>query len=181
MKGDLVALDPGIQCPGVSVFRDGELYANCFLKLGTFHGNHIQKAASASQAVCDWLYNQQVKPVAVAFEWPQIYNDDSTAVANAVIYMAAMDGYVTSTLQLQGYSQARVVHALSYLPAEIWNSLPKSKTGSAKQSPRGLRVCSRLSTNELAILNDQHDAIDSCGIGLHVLGRLGIRRVYTSA
>lgn len=180
MKGDLVALDPGIQCPGVSVFRDGVLYANCYLKLGTTSGNHIQKAASASQQVVNWLHNVQARPAAVAFEWPQIYSHDTPAVANAVVYMAAMDGYVTAALQLEAYPQGRNVVALSYLPAEIWNTLPKCKTGSAKESARGLRVCSRLSSVELAIVNDQHDAIDSCGIGLHVLGRLGIRRVYSS-
>lgn len=181
MKGDLVAIDPGIQCPGVAVFRDGVLYANAFLRLGTTQGNHAQKSASAAESICSWLHNNLAKPIAVAYEWPQIYQDDTPARANAVIYMAAVDSYVSATLRLEGYSQGRDVQLLSYLPAEIWHSLPKRKTGSSKESPRGLRVCSRLSFMELAILPDQHDALDACGIGLHALGRLGIRRAPYSS
>lgn len=174
MKGDLVALDPGIQCPGVAVFRDGTLYACAYLKLGTTRGNHAAKVALAAHSILAWLHNVHgIWPVAVAYEWPQIYQDDGPAVANAVIYMAAVDAYVSARLG--------DVQLLSYLPAEIWHSLPKRKTGSAKESPRGLRVCSRLSVAELAVLPDQHDAVDACGIGLHALGRLGIRRAPYSS
>lgn len=181
MKGDLVAIDPGIQCPGVAVFRDGALYANAFLKLGTTAGNHAQKSAFAAESICSWLQNNLAKPVAVAYEWPQIYQDDTPARANAVIYMAAVDAYVSATIRIESYSQGRGVDFLSYLPAEIWHSLPKRKTGSAKESPRGLRVCSRLSAAELRVLVDQHDALDAVGIGLHALGRLGVRRAPYSS
>ncbi len=176
MQGDLIGLDPGIQSPGIAIFRNETLYASGVLKLGTMPGNHAAKCMYAANAIVTWLVNQQARPTRVAYEWPQIYNTDTPAKANAVLYMCGVDLSVTAMLTIDGYSQGRAIEALSYLPAEIWNSLPKSKTGDAFESPRGRRIASRLSQTERTLAVNQHDAIDAIGIGLHALGRLGIRR-----
>lgn len=171
-QGDLVALDPSIVSPGVAVFRDGGLYACCRLQIPASKDNHATRCIVATTRIIQWLDNQHANPRAVAYEWPQIYSHDSPAVANAVLYMIGVDLALTAGLS----ARAALLGVHSYLPAEVWGSLPKSKTGSAFESPRGRRIASRLTAAEFAMVPDQHDAIDAVGIGLHALGRLGIRR-----
>lgn len=173
MQGDLVALDPSIVSPGVAVFRDGVLYANCVLKIpADTKLNHAERCSVAAGAIVTWLGNNQISARYIAFEWPQIYQTDTPAVSNAVLYMIGVDMAVTTAL----VACSGIERVYSYLPAEIWNNLPKCKTGSSFTSPRGVRVASRLSNAERVVAVDQHDAVDAIGIGLHTLGRLGIRR-----
>lgn len=178
MLGDLVALDPSIVSPGVAVFRNSILYANCVLKVpADTKLNHAERCSIASGAIVTWLGNNQVSTRSIAFEWPQIYLSDTPAVSNAVLYMIGVDMALVATLN----AWSRMERVYSYLPAEVWHTLPKCKTRSAFASPRGKRVASRLSAAERAIAVDQHDAVDAVGIGLHALGRLGIRRAPYSS
>jgi len=184
----LLTIDPSIVSPGVALFREGLLVANAVLK-GPAAREACDgiRAQNAADAICNWLHEQSQRlliafgakhPLGIAYEWPQIYKDDGPAVANAVIGMAPVDAAVTMACRIRyGLTEVR-----SYKP-EIWGQLPKHKSGSYYHSdrcPRGARVWSWLSDGERAIAVDQHDAGDATGIGLHALGRLGIRRVFSN-
>lgn len=176
----LLAIDPSIVSPGVALFRDGTLVANAVLKVKPDKAaNDGIRAQTAADAICVWLHTQcpcLVIPLAIAYEWPQIYKDDGPAVANAIISMAAVDAAVTMACRAR-YGPSEIY---SYKPAEIWGQLPKSKKGSYWASPRGARVYSRLSDSERAIAVDQHDAGDAVGIGLFALHRFSVRRVLSN-
>jgi hypothetical protein len=180
---DLIAIDPSIVSPGVAVFRNGILIANACIKVKPQDVNEGTRAQIAADAVCLWLHEQSqrlriaFKDLSIAYEWPQIYQEDGPAVANAVISMAAVDAAVTMACRMRYGLQ--MVH--SYKPAEVWGQLPKSKSGSYWKCPRGARIKSRLSELELTIAVDQHDAGDAVGLGLHSLGRLGLRRVFSNS
>lgn len=169
----LLALDPSIVSPGLAIFRHKVLVANAVLRVPATDDNHATRCLRSANAIVDWLAHQDVSIDCVAFEWPQIYDTDTPAKANAVVYMAGVDLALAALLRCP---------AESFLPAEVWGNLPKRKTGSAFASPRGTRIASRLTPAERAIAVDQHDAVDAIGIGLHVCGRLGVRRApYSSS
>lgn len=161
------------------MFRDNVVYASAHFNIGTFRGNHGEKCMHAAEAVNKWLHNIAARPTAIAYEWPQIYATDEgkLAVMNAVIYMSGVDLALTAMLR----AEWGALTVLSWVPGDIWGNLPKRKTGSAFESPRGRRVKSRLTIEERAIVPDQHDAVDSCGIGLHACGRLGIHHAPYSS
>lgn len=176
--GTLLAVDPGIRSPGVALFHGGRLAAAACVKFpidtALCDG---ERCLVAAQAIVRWV-NQMIAPRwpnAVAFEWPQIYKHDTPSKANAVVPMAGVDMAVASMFNMLG-----PVRVLTWVPAEIWGQLPKHKTGSALKSPRGQRIASRLTPEELAVVVDQHDALDAVGIGLHACGRLGVRRSLSS-
>ena len=68
-----------------------------------------------------------------------------------------------------------------YTPGEWTRGIPKKTTGSAKTGPRALRILSRLSDAERAVVPDSHDALDAVGLGLYRLGRFERRRVLPGA
>lgn len=185
---DLVAIDPSIVSPGVAVYRDSILFANAVLKVPAQAVNDGTRAQIAADAIIAWLHKYDLQPHAIAYEWPQIYQEDTPAIANAVISMAAVDAAVTTALMMGAMLRgAGDFQIYSYKPAEVWGQLPKSKKGSYYGNelntgcPRGLRIKSRLSAIEFARCVDQHDAGDSVGIGLHALNRLGLRRVFSNS
>lgn len=182
IPGDLVGLDPSIASPGATVFRDGLVYASAYFPIKT-RGNHGEKCMNAALQIRSWLHNVGSQPTAIAYEWPQIYRGDEgkLAVMNAVIYMSGVDLALTALLAMDCAACNQTLAIFSWVPGDIWGNLPKRKTGSAFESPRGRRVKSRLSDAERAIVPDQHDAVDSCGIGLHASDRLGIHRAPYSA
>lgn len=175
MPADLLAIDPGIRSPGAALFRDGRLIAATRIR---FKIDTTQNAATrckvAADAVLAWALASGLhwEGMSMAFEWPQIYARDTPARANAVVTMAGVDMALATMLNCRALN--------CYLPAEVWGQLPKSTTGKASGSPRALRIASRLDAAELALMPDQHDAIDAIGIGLHALGRLGVRRALSS-
>lgn len=166
----LLAIDPSINSCGIAVFDQSLVFAK------TIRVKPDTKLDIAER--CRFIALEVFRTVKhfwvleIAHEWPQIYKSDTPARANSVITMAAVN-LAIDTLLLGCQTN-------SYLPAEIWGQLPKSKTGSAWASPRGKRIKSRLSEAELKLVPDQHDVVDAVGIGLHHLGRLGIRHVNVS-
>lgn len=176
--GILLAIDPSIRSVGAALFRNGDLIAAARLtikpNLTKSMGERVQ---DARRAIIQWVVEMVANyPDTIAFEWPQIYAKDTPAVANAVVSMAAVGSAVAGKI-----SHAVGVRVLTWVPRDIWGQLPKCKTGSALNSPRGQRIWSRLSEAERAVVVDQHDSLDAVGIGLHSLGRLGVKRAaFTS-
>lgn len=186
---DLLALDPSVRSPGVAVFRDGLLRYAAKVKVPTEYkvcpqGERWQRVA---ECICDWVrHNAELEfPRTIVYERPQIYvASKAKGDPNDLIALAAVGAAVVATYQATLYTQypstTLRIKTETPTPAEWAGQIPKATKGSAKDSPRALRILSRLSDEEKARVPDQHDALDAIGLGLHSLGRLGIRRVYRS-
>jgi hypothetical protein len=176
MLVDVLAVDPGIRSPGAALFRQGRLVAAARITFPIDTSqNDGERCLVAAKAVLSWVTRNSPAPSAVAFEWPQVYKQDTMSRANSIIPMAGVGMAIAGWIAAAVNSRVRV---LTWVPGDIWGQLPKHKTGSALQSPRGQRVWSRLDADERKAVLDQHDALDSVGIGLHSLGRLGVRRAF---
>ena len=180
--GDLLALNPSICSPGAAVFRDGRLIAATRVRVTPAPGlNASERCLVAADAVAKWVTEQEARPIALAHEWPQIYAAaKSKGNPNDLIYMAGVNLALVAAYSIAAARRNVQLRVLCYLPAEWIGQLPKSTRGSAKSSPRAQRILSRLEPDEADVLPDQHDAIDAVGIGLHALGRLGVRRALAS-
>ena len=185
---DLLAIDPGLESPGAALFRDGVLIAAARIivpDLGPT-ASHGQRALAAADAIVNWVHHhvaQVIKVSIVAHEWPQIYNaSKSRANPNNLIGMAAIDGAVGCAFAFIAAHRGEQLELRTYLPAEWAGQLPKdTRKGKYWTSPRGQRIKSRLTDAEwvfASVVN--HDAGDAIGIGLHALGRLGVRRALAS-
>lgn len=182
MSVDLLAIDPSIRSPGAALFRDSLLIAVARVTFAVdTRLNEAERCIVAADAIINWATNVGAKPAEIAHEWPQVYADGKgKGDPNDLPYMAGVDLAVVAAFALRATLAGSSLRVYCYKPAEWIGQLPKATRGSAKASPRGRRICSRLGPDELAILPDQHDAIDAVGIGLHKLGRLGVRRALTS-
>lgn len=117
----------------------------------------------------------------VVYERPQIYAAaKSKGDPNDLIALAAIGAAVACWYQRSRIQPNDRVLIQTPTPAQWAGQIPKATKGSAIDSPRALRILSRLTDLEKSRVPNQHDAIDAIGLGLHALGRLGIRRVYTS-
>jgi hypothetical protein len=180
--GDLLALDPSLVSCGVALFRDTVLIATARI-IVPYGASHGHRALAAADTIVNWTVSQRAKIVVVAHEWPQIYaGSKSKANPNNLIGMAAVDGAVDCAFAFIAAQRGEQLELRTFLPAEWAGQLPKdTHKGKYWRSPRGLRIKSRLTEAEYAIAADvNHDAGDSIGIGLHALGRLGVRRALAS-
>lgn len=180
---DLLAIDPGLDSPGAALFRDGVLVAAARIVVANIPGApHAQRALAAADAIVNWAITQRAKVAIVAHEWPQIYNASrSRANPNNLIGMAAIDGAVDCAFAFIAAHRGEQLELRTFLPAEWAGQLPKdTHKGAYWKSPRGQRIWSRLSNAERALAPEQHDAGDAIGLGLHALGRLGVRRALAS-
>ena len=182
---DLLAVDPGLDSPGAALFRDGVLIAAARItvpELGT-GVSHGHRALAAADAIFQWATTQRAKVSIVAHEWPQIYaGSKSRANPNNLIGMAAVDGAVDAAFAFVAASRGEQLELRTFLPAEWAGQLPKdTHKGKYWLSARGTRIKSRLNDAEWQIAADvNHDAGDAIGIGLHALGRLGVRRALSN-
>ena len=181
--GDLLALDPGIVSPGAALFRNGKLVAAAQVKFApTMSYNAAQRCIEAADAVMAWGRKVGANPVAITFEWPQIYSEGKgKGNPNQLTPMVGVNLSVATAYMIAAAMRKQAFDIKCYTPAEWIGQLPKSTRGRASSSPRAARILSRLDDDERAVVPDQHDAIDAVGIGLHALGRLGVRRVLTSS
>lgn len=180
--GDLLAVDPSIRSPGAALFRAGKLVAAARIKFSIDTKlNDAERCLAAADAVAQWANQIGAKPDAIAFEWPQVYTAaKSKGNPNDLIPMAGVDLALATGFTIAAAMRKVRLQLLSCKPAEWIGQLPKTTRGSAKSSPRAARIMSRLDPGELSVVPDQHDAIDAIGIGLHFLGRLGVRRVLSA-
>lgn len=132
-----------------------------------------------AEQVCNWHWDispwneAPARPVLVV-EWQQVYRASrAKGDPNDLLGMGFVSGAVAGLLQ--------PAELVGYLPAE-WCRLKKStKHREAFTSPRGLRIMSRLSPAEKALVPRFHDSVDAVGLGLHHLGRLAPRRIFPGA
>lgn len=175
----LLALDPSVRSPGMALFRNDVLSSagRLTIKRSKIPGiacSDGQWWLTVAHDILKW-----VGPVAVrtlVFEKPQIYTAyKSKGDPNDLVGLAGVAAAVAGMLRWHG-----PLEVFSPTPAEWIGQLPKTTRGSAKESPRAKRILSRLSPAELALVPDQHDAIDAVGIGLWCLGRLTPRTTFSN-
>ncbi len=187
--GDLVALDPSISSTGVALFRAGVLrLARRVVVAPDPEAPEECPAARClrmAQRCAALVVDAGYMPRVVALEWPQIYRatksegDPNDLVGLAGVGMA-FAGIIA--LAMAGKDQTTVIQ--SWKPGEWAGQLPKTKKGNAWESPRGQRIKSRLSADEILAAGGpkaQHDVLDGVGIGLFALGRFERRRVFAGA
>lgn len=184
----LLALDPSVRSSGVALLdeRTGKLIAVSRVKRNDLD-NAPDGARWISMAASIWRWVDNTLDVnkhltftdfvnTIVFEKPQIYRASrSKGDPNQLIGLA---GVAMAVVGL--FHQESPVAVYSPTPAEWCGQLPKATKGSAKASPRAQRILSRLSSEELALVPDQHDVIDAVGLGLWRLGRLAPRRVLSN-
>ncbi len=184
---DLLALDPSVRSPGAAIFRDGVLAFAGKVKIPTMWKDLAEgmRWQNVAEAVVKWAEEHDcVMPEKIIYERPQIYaaakskGDPNDLIALAAIGAAVVSWYSASNRACAVNVTARVV--VTPTPAEWAGQIPKATKGNAMNSPRAQRILSRLTELEISRMPNQHDSIDAVGLGLHALGRLGIRRNYRS-
>lgn len=191
----LLAIDPSVNSAGVALFdrETRQLIAAARVKSpGTPEDAHGIRCIKMANAIGHWLGSRPaaVIPAELAFEWPQVYTAaKSKGDPNQLLPLVGIGMAVTGLIgrSLENLRTPTPAEWIGQCPKWCSKACAKSpkkcKTckGSAWKTPRGRRIAERLSKPELALVPDQHDAIDSVGIGLHALGRLVLVRVFPGA
>lgn len=189
----LLALDPGANSPGVALFDNGRLLAADRVSGSAYKDwEDGQRWLGVARSIVDFVQiaSPQWPVTGVVFERPQWYaKAKSKGDPNQLAGIAGVAANVTGILSC--YFRSLVVQ--SPTPAEWIGQLPKTCPachankkkcpecrGSAWNTPRGRRIRSRLTPAELALVPDQNDAIDACGLGLFKLGRLTPRSTLSN-
>ena len=176
----LLTLDPGMGHPACAVFKDGRL-VDCMRIAGSLDttADPAMRSCVVADGVMAWFSARDFDLLdEVAMELPQFYSrKKSKGDPNKLALLVLVCGAVAARMRTE-YGCA----ITCYHPGEWAGQLPKStKRGEALTSPRGLRVVSKLSDAERGALADDHDSVDSVGIGLHHLGRFAPVRVFPGA
>ncbi len=171
--GDLFAVDPSVNNPGVALFRGGTLVSAERVKTDPSWaeleiGERCQRVASA---IIRWGMAFNMEPKTLVFEWPQSYYGKGKGSQNDLFGLAGVGMAVAGQLgiALAARHIAMTIHTPT--PAEWTGQISKATSGDPWVSPRGIRIKSRLSLEEVAAVVPSHDAIDSVGLGLWRLGR----------
>lgn len=190
----LLALDPGTLSPGLALFSDtGALVAADRVRVdGHADEPDGRRWMHIGHCLAQWCLRrvpQNDQLLSVIFERPQWYSKakskgDPNQLAGLTGVAGVMIGVMMTRWQLSVSSPK---------PAEWIGQLPKTCPacrankkkcteckGSAWNTPRGRRIRSRLTPDELALVPDQNDAIDACGLGLFELKRLTPRSVLSN-
>lgn len=174
---NVLALDPGLRNPAAAFFRAGVLVSASRVRVpSTLHALPVgERCRQVAHLVAEWALvasEGSMGELTLVTEWPRVYRAGRSKGDPADLIPLAGVG-----MCLAGLLDCPVV---SPTPAEWIGQLPKSLSGDPTASARGLRIWSRLSVEERGRVVLSHDAVDAVGIGLHHLGRLGVRRAYAS-
>ncbi len=190
----LLALDPGINSPGVALFRAGTLVAADKIS-GTaykaFEDGQRWLEVAKSIVTFAQLASPDERITTVIFEKVQFYQrkqGGSKGDPNKLLGVAGVAANVTGILSTYG-----PIVVLSPTPAEWVGQIPKTCStcgenkkkcpvckGSAWKTTRGRRIRSRLTEAEIALVPDQNDAIDAVGVGLYAEQRFTPRSVLSN-
>jgi hypothetical protein len=179
--GDLFAVDPSLNAPGVAWLRAGRVIAADRIRVDADWkelpiGERCQRVAAE---INRWgsTYGD---PRWLVFEWPQAYYGKDKVDKNDLFGLAGVAMGVAGQLAVALAHRDLSLQVLSPTPKDWAGQLPKSKTGDAWNSPRGKRLRSKIDNDEYFAIGAKatHDAIDSACIGLWAVGRWNPARVY---
>lgn len=187
--GDLVALDPSIGSSGLALFRAGVLRLARRVVVEKDPEAPDECPASRclrmAQRCAALVIDAGYAPRVIALEWPQIYRATKSAGdPNDLPGLAGVGMAFAGILALAMAGRDQTAIVQSWKPGEWAGQLPKAKTGNAWDNPRGQRIKSRLSAEEILAAGGpkaQHDILDAVGIGLFALNRFERRRVFAGA
>jgi hypothetical protein len=179
--------------PGVALFNGGVLVAAGRVRLGTFADKLAdgERWMLVAGSIVRWVDERAQAIQHVVFERPQWYQRaKSKGDPNQLSGIAGVAANVTGML----HARNNLLAVQSPTPAEWIGQISKvcpscggkakkrcvDCKGSAWETPRGRRIRSRLSPTEIALVPDQNDAIDACGLGLHSLGRLAPKHAFSN-
>ena len=171
---ELLTIDPGLRGCGMAWFRDGSLLLASYVP-GTTTGRgpiaHEAMASAAMNWALDRLDSEVARSRAIAVEFPCIYP------------AAAQKGDQNDLLDVAGVASAVYAVILGSLGGVGRYLLPREWKGTVDKQVMLRRIEASMTADEVARVDCKgalrHNAIDACGIGLHLLGRLGAR-VYPS-
>lgn len=181
--GDLFAVDPSVNAPGVALFRGGKLVWAERVKIdkewSTLDiGERCQRVASA---LIRWGMAFDMEPRTLVFEWPQSYYGKGKGDQNDLFGLVGVGMAIAGQLGVALSPRQISLSIHTPTPAEWAGQVPKTKSGDPWASPRGQRIKARLSPEEIAAVVPSHDSIDAVGLGLWRLGRYARRRNLTGA
>ncbi len=182
----VVGLDPAINSPGVAVLRDGKLVAAWNVKTAASMkrlpmGERIQAVAGQIVLELRAYWRSHIcflGPGDVGtyvYECPQIYGVGVSKVdPNNLIMLAEVGAAVAAKLE-----PAKILRPT---PRE-WTAGTSKNTDDPFDSSRWRRIAALLTPEEVALVPEQHDAIDGAGLALHATDRaLALpRRVFPGA
>lgn len=178
----LFALDPSVRSAGCAGFVNGELRAawrHLPIRVELENGDDPVAVGRRWTIIARQIASEAARcgfDGGLVWERPQVYRaSKSKGDPNDLIGLAAIGN---------GVAAAGTWHygVLAPTPAQWCGQVKKATKGSAWKSPRGMRIKSRLTAAELALVPDQHDVVDAVGLGLWALERLEVRRAeYVSS
>ena len=188
-----LGLDPALNSPGMGVFRDDVLIAAANVKIAKTAAElePAERVRFVARAIVSWFelfVNTQLeiplRPFTVVYERMQIYgvaasegdpNDliPLSEIAAAVAFKLEPERVICVTPRewTAGTSKRVKVGNRKKLPKSIW------------EASRGKRVKMILTAEELALIPDQHDALDGVCLAMHATPRALAtpRRVFPGA
>lgn len=175
--GDLFCLDPGINKPGVAIFRGGTLIAAEKVRIDPTWKDlpDGDRAARVAEAIVRWGVGKGMLPKNFVYELPQIYAaKKSKGDPNDLIKVALVAANVSGMLKYAMAGRDISMGILSPNPAEWIGQTPKKVCAGpeAWNSPRGYRIKRVLSPGEILCIVPDDNSIDAVGVGLWALGRL---------
>ncbi len=188
----ILGVDPALNSPGVGVFRDDRLIAAASIKIAKTAAElePAERVRFVARAIVQWFADfavtlpERVRPFTLVYERMQIYGvAASEGDPNDLVPLAEVAGHVTGKLDPDrvicvtprvwsaGTSKRIKVGNRRKLPKSIW------------EASRGRRVKLILTPEELALIPDQHDALDGVCLAMHATPRALAtpRRVYPGA
>lgn len=168
--GDMLALDPSIRSAGASLFRSGRLIACSRIRTPLDDASEVcngVRCLRMAHAVAQWVMAHDAEPRTLVFEWPQIYQRGAGRTKgdpNDLPGLAGVGMGLAGILAVALAPRNVALELRTFTPAEWKGQLPKEAAAH--------HIRAVLAPSEVAIVPEQHDAIDSAGIGLHALGRL---------
>ena len=183
-----LSLDPSIRSCGIALWSDTELLLADRIQLAAEHSDIAMRSLAMAHAVGTRARTHVQRIDTLVFEWPQIYTAvKSKGDPNDLIPMAGVGCALATML---GVSTVRAPHPADWI-GQCPKVCPKCKgirakscklcSGSAWKTPRGRRIADALTQPERDRVPDQHDVIDSVGLGAWWHGRLVLVRNFPGA
>lgn len=172
----LLAVDPSVRSPGAAILDRGQLVEVKRFIVKASCMSDGQRWLLVARTIYEWSLTRAPLD-ALVYERPQIYTwAKSKGDPNDLIGLAGVGAALSGILFVENPE----LEVRTPTPADWIGQVAKTTKGSAKESPRAKMILSRLSPAELALVPDQHDAIDAVGLGLWACGRLEPKRAYSN-